>query len=128
MKKVIHIPVLSTQKFRVWWIPQLPMPSFRFEVGNLVEAKLLMDALAKYDQFQLDHRIKPDYCNAGGVQYFLDDRDDPENSGWVDWHPEDTVGFTNAVAKIFPDVYLGDEALNDLSMDQLRAVVSELAS
>ena len=55
---------------RVWWIPQVPGKSFYKPVANLVEAKLLLDTLADYDAFQLRHRIKPDYCNAGGLAGF----------------------------------------------------------
>jgi len=43
------------------------------------------DTLARYDAFQLDENIKPDYCNAGGLSVF----DDGE---WVDWEdPEEFI-------------------------------------
>lgn len=67
---------------RVWWVPQIPMPAFRVDVADLAQAKLLLDALADYDLFQLHHRIKPDFCNAGGLEVF-------EDGEWSDWyHPE----------------------------------------
>ncbi len=69
---------------RIWWIPQVPMPAFRKEVATLLEAKLLLVTLAQYDIFQLAYNIKPDYCNAGGLEMY--DEDDHE---WYDWeHPE----------------------------------------
>lgn len=67
-------------------------------VANLVEAKLLLNTLADYDQFQYDNRIKPDYCNAGGLQMW-----DEKEQEWYDWHDEET----------------GKE-IDDYSLDELR--------
>lgn len=73
---------MKNQKFKVWWIPQVPMKAFEIEVKNLVEAKLLLTALADYDQFQLDNNIKPDYSNMGGLVVW-------EDGEWVDWENEE---------------------------------------
>jgi hypothetical protein len=71
------------QQLRVWWIPQVPGKPMYVEVQNLVEAKLLLDTLANYDLFQYKNNIKPDYCNAGGLQVF-------EDNEWIDWHHPET--------------------------------------
>lgn len=63
---------------RVWWIPQVPMKPFYVPVETIREAKLVLDALAKYDQFQFENNVKPDYCNAGGLEIF-------EDGDWEDW-------------------------------------------
>ena len=77
----------------VWWIPQVPMKPFYYPVNSPQEAFVLLDALAKYDLFQLENNIKPDYSNAGGLMIFnddfvenedLDDFEFPDN-GWIDW-------------------------------------------
>lgn len=68
---------MTTNNYRVWWKPQVPMKSFLFEVRDLEQAKILVDALADYDEFQFQNNIKPDYCNQGGIQI----REDGE---WVD--------------------------------------------
>lgn len=75
---------------QVWWVPQVPMKSFRVDVATVVEGKLLLDALAQYDLFQFHNNVKPDYSNAGGLQIFdaNDHGDGPEGS-WVDWYCED---------------------------------------
>lgn len=88
---------------RVWHVPQMPMQSFKVHVATLIEAKLLLDTLALYDQFQLDNNIKPDYCNASGLSVFdeADDHDGPDGS-WVDWYTDD-----------------GDE-IGDFSLEQIR--------
>lgn len=71
-------------RLQVWWIPQVPGEPFVVPVANLIEAKLLLSALADYDKFQFARHIKPDYCNAGGLQI---DR----GEGWEDWTPENVA-------------------------------------
>lgn len=68
---------MNTQ-LRVWWIPQVPMKPFRVRVENVKEAKKILDVLGRYDQFQLDNNIKPDYCNAGELEVL-------EDGEWCDW-------------------------------------------
>ena len=57
-------------KLRVWWIPQAGATedSFYVPVETVEEGKKVMDMLAAYDAYQRQNRIKPDYCNCGGVQ------------------------------------------------------------
>jgi hypothetical protein len=67
---------------RVWWIPQIPGKPFLVPVANAPEAKKLLDVLAAYDIFQFENRIKPDYCNAGGLSVY-------EDGEWTDWYDAD---------------------------------------
>lgn len=67
---------------KVWHIPQVPGKSFEVIVRSPQEGKFVLNILADYDLFQLEHKIKPDYSNAGGLVVF--DGDD-----WVDWYDED---------------------------------------
>ena len=75
---------------RVWWIPQIPMTPFYVPVRSLREGSLVLDTLALYDAFQLNHHIKPDYSNVGGLHVFdaQDDTEGPDGS-WVDWCDDD---------------------------------------
>jgi hypothetical protein len=66
---------------KVWWIPQIPGTPFEVRVNNLIEARLLLDTLAYYDMFQLEHRIKGDYANVGGLAVYCQFDD----LGWIDW-------------------------------------------
>ena len=66
----------------VWWIPQVPMKPFTVDVASPAEAKKILIVLANYDLFQFNNRIKPDYCNAGGLSVF----DDGE---WTDWSDDE---------------------------------------
>ena len=74
---------VESAALRVWWIPQVPMKPFRREVRSIREAKLLLETLADYDLFQFDNNIKPDYCNAGGLEVF-------EDGEWTDWYDDET--------------------------------------
>jgi hypothetical protein len=59
----------SNLELRVWHKPQIPCKSFETPVRNLAEAALLLDTLARYDAFQLEENIKPDYSNVNGVVF-----------------------------------------------------------
>lgn len=74
---------------RVWWVPQVPMKPFRVSVKSIREAKLLLNALAHYDLFQLNNHIKPDYSNVGGLEVFNDDIDGNCTADWEEWENED---------------------------------------
>ena len=67
---------------RVWWIPQIPGKPFHVVVKDVQQARFLLDALARYDLFQYENNIKPDYCNAGGLEVF-------EDGEWVEWSDDD---------------------------------------
>lgn len=53
-------------------------------VDTVHEARNMLSALAAYDAFQFEHNIKPDYCNAGGLQVFSE----TDCSEWVEWEDE----------------------------------------
>jgi hypothetical protein len=73
---------ISSEKLRVWHIPQVPGKPFYVEVKTISDAKLILNTLAKYDDFQYKNHIKPDYSNAAGLSVF-------RNGEWEDWESED---------------------------------------
>lgn len=73
-------------KLRVWWIPQIPMESFTVKVNSVEEGVKILEVLADYDIFQFENNIKPDYCNAGGLNVW-----DDQEGAWVDWHDRNTA-------------------------------------
>lgn len=79
-------PKAQGWKMRVWWIPQVPMKPFLYEVPDLVTGYHLLKALAGYDIFQLKNRIKPDFANAGGMSFNHPKITDGE---WWDADPTD---------------------------------------
>ena len=66
----------------VWWIPQVPMEPFHVEVKSIGEARKILEVLAQYDIFQFKNNVKPDYCNAGGLEVFQDGE-------WFEWYDEE---------------------------------------
>ena len=82
---------------RVWWVPQVPMKSFTVPVKSLVEAKMLLNALADYDLFQFRNKVKPDYSNAGGLSVYWE-------GCWQDW------------------LNLNGEDIDAYELDELRAM------
>lgn len=68
---------------RFYWIPQVPMNAFKVPVKTVDEAKLLYATLADYDLFQYENKLKPDYCNMGGLEVF-------HNGEWEEWRDEET--------------------------------------
>jgi hypothetical protein len=75
---------------QVWWVPQVPMKAFEVDVSSIAEAVKVMDVLADYDMFQFENKVKPDYCNAGGLRRWCADSDGEGNPGWEDWYDEET--------------------------------------
>lgn len=73
---------LNEGDLRVWHIPQVPGKPFYVPVQSPEEAIKVLDILADYDQFQFQNNIKPDYCNASGLEVF-------EGGEWVEWYNED---------------------------------------
>ena len=76
---------------RVWWIPQVPMKPFLVDVASPEDGKWLLGVLASYDKFQFNNKIKPDYCNAGGLYVF-------EDGEWCEWCDE----FGNQINEVRP--------------------------
>lgn len=77
---------------RVWWIPQVPMTPFHAAVSSPTEGAHVLDILARYDAFQFENNVKPDYCNAGGLETFDGDE-------WVDWESEDNLNIDEWAAE-----------------------------
>lgn len=106
------------KKMRVWWMPQVGAnATFYIPVKSIEEAKKFMDVLAAYDCFQYNHRIKPDYCNTGGVQVW-----DEEAQDWNDWYYEDDDSFFEDV-----DEYCEEKSeLSDELEEFTKVVLSQV--
>lgn len=80
-------------KLRVWHIPQVGCNAILYiPVKTPEEGKKVMDILACYDLFQLENRIKPDYCNVSGLQTFNE-----VDQEWEDWTLETEEEFFDSV-------------------------------
>ena len=81
-------------KMRVWWIPQVGAinEAFHIPVQSVEEGRKVMDILSAYDAYQLQNRIKPDYCNVGGLEIY-----NPETEEYEDWYFETEDGYFDDV-------------------------------
>jgi hypothetical protein len=76
----------------VWHIPQVPGKPFYVPVKTVAEAKLVDRILCAYDLFEFDHRIKPDFCNAGGLNVW-------DGDVWMTWYGEEGEDFDDYEVK-----------------------------
>ena len=77
-------------QLQVWWVPQVPMTAFEVDVDSVADGVKILDVLARYDLFQYEQQIKPDYCNAGGLRRWCSDHDGDGTPGWEDWYDEES--------------------------------------
>ncbi len=71
-------------KFRVWHNCQVgAVRNFYVEVDSIEQAWIILNTLWDYDLFQRKNRIKPDYANASGLEYF-----DEEEKDWCEWYDD----------------------------------------
>lgn len=70
--------------FRVWYIPQVPMKPFRFEVPDIATARIVKEALIKFSLFEFENNVKPDYADAIGIEKFS-----VKAQEWWEYHEED---------------------------------------
>lgn len=72
-------------KLRVWHNCQIgKVKNFYVDVKNIEEAWLILNTLWNYDLFQYENRIKGDYANTSGLEYF-----DEEEQEWYEWEDDD---------------------------------------
>lgn len=72
-----------TGQMRIWHIPQIgaEVPTFYVGVETLKEASKLLNVIWDYDNFQHENKIKPDFCNASGLQVY-------DGKEWEEWEGE----------------------------------------
>jgi hypothetical protein len=51
-------------KYKVWYIPQVPMESFEVEIENINEAIKIYEAIINFSIFEFKNKVKPDYSDA----------------------------------------------------------------
>lgn len=100
-------------ELRVWWIPQIPMEPFAFNVPSLQTGIVLLEALAQYDQFQLEHNTKPDYCSIGGMSWRHPELTEGE---WYDFDPNDEYDLAEVTEALVRCSYVTTPKLVSASM------------
>lgn len=59
-------------RFKVWYIPQVPMPAFEREYTDFDTAKAVVNALIGLSIFEFENRVKPDYADMAGIARWED--------------------------------------------------------
>lgn len=72
------------QKFRAWYIPQIPGKPFLVYADTYAKAQFAEEVMGKLSLFEFENRIKPDYADAGGVEKW-----DDTDGEWYEVDPED---------------------------------------
>lgn len=74
-----------SERFKVWYIPQIPMPAFEREYDNFETAKAVINALIGLSIFEFENRVKPDYADMAGITRREDgDWSDVDEDEWED--------------------------------------------
>jgi hypothetical protein len=74
---------LKPDKFKIWYIHQIPGKAWEREVPDPATGQLILDAIYDVALYQYATGMTPNYANAGGISY-LDEEGD-----WIDYHPEE---------------------------------------
>ena len=80
---------------RVWHITQLPGKPFIVSVSSVEEASKILETIWKYDSFQWEENIKPDYSSVSGLELY-----DAELDEWCEWYSdndEDIVEYMDGI-------------------------------
>lgn len=91
------------QRLKVNHIPQVGYPAtFEYEVSSVIEGWIVLDLLAKYDQFQLDNRIRGNYASCQSLLKW-----DEKEQEWLDYDAEKELGSP-------------DSDITNLTLEQLK--------
>lgn len=69
-----------TEKYKIWYIPQIPMPPWELEIDDLETAKLVLNSVIDFSIFEYVNRVKPDYADVAGISRWEED-----GEGGFDW-------------------------------------------
>lgn len=67
-----------SERYRVYYIPQVPMKAFTVEVTELDAAQLLLTTIIDFSIFEFENKVKPDYSDAAGIERWEEDSE----TGW----------------------------------------------
>lgn len=63
---------MKTQKYRISYIPQVPMAPFEREYDDFETAKAVLNAVIDFSIFEFENRVKPDYSDAAFFEVLVD--------------------------------------------------------
>lgn len=75
----------NATRFKIFYIPQVPMPAFEREYEDFETAKEVLNAIINFSIFEYDNNVKPDYSDVAGISYWEEaeqDWEDVEEELW----------------------------------------------
>lgn len=69
----------NATRFKIFYIPQVPMPAFEREYEDFETAKEVLNAIINFSIFEYDNNVKPDYSDVAGISFY-----DEEYGDWED--------------------------------------------
>lgn len=79
---------------KVFYIPQMPMKAFEVKVTSIAEGGRILDVIEQFSAFEFENRVKPDYCDMGGLVRYETDGED--GFDWYDVEDHEVDGGDDA--------------------------------
>ena len=73
----------NATRFKIFYIPQVPMPAFEREYEDFETAKEVLNAIINFSIFEYDNNVKPDYSDVAGISFW-----DEAEQDWEDIEEE----------------------------------------
>lgn len=75
----------NATRFKIFYIPQVPMPAFEREYEDFETAKEVLNAIINFSFFEYDNNVKPDYSDVAGISYWEEAEQDWEDIDDMLW-------------------------------------------
>lgn len=75
----------NATRFKIFYIPQVPMPAFEREYEDFETAKEVLNAIINFSIFEYDNNVKPDYSDVAGISYWEEAEQDWEDIDDMLW-------------------------------------------
>ena len=75
----------NATRFKIWYIPQVPMPAFEREYEDFETAKTVLNAIINFSIFEYDNNVKPDYSDVAGISFWEEAEQDWEDIDDMLW-------------------------------------------
>ena len=75
----------NATRFKIFYIPQVPMHAFEREYEDFETAKEVLNAIINFSIFEFDNNVKPDYSDVAGISYWEEAEQDWEDIDDMLW-------------------------------------------
>lgn len=75
----------NATRFKIFYIPQVPMPAFEREYEDFETAKEVLNAIINFSIFEYDNNVKPDYSDVAGISFWEEAEQDWEDIDDMLW-------------------------------------------